>query len=605
MLFELNIFQLLAENQYIIPLYQRNYTWGKIEITQLLQDIWDKCIENSHQNYYIGTIVVDVRKDGKYEIIDGQQRHTTLSLIHAAFQMNHLTVLEAKYVAIPANLHYDARPHIQQFISTGCRSTDLASELDAHALPSEITAAYNDFIPNFLNEKQQSLPDDFAKYVHYFYKQVKMIRVQVPIATDINHYFEIMNTRGEQLEKHEILKAAFVADKSLTDAQRILFAEMWDACAQIDKPIQSCFVPVRRANFFGNNYDQMLNIDWDNASQQTNSEINQSLEAILAQQGVSTNSNEQTNHSEPFKSTIDFPNFLLHVYRLHTEKENASLDDKNLLKTFGYQAQSLPPARAFMDTLFRYRTLFDKYVIKYVKDKDTWSLKKPSLTDKDLAYVNTFKKHQESIVMCQAMLHVSNPSNTYKDWLYLYLKSLDKDIQGIQVLANLEQIAINKCQVANIQLNDSYRAIPHIVFNFLDYELWKRYKSPMALDLDTRIQKNKDNFFKFRFTQNNSVEHLHPQASKEELEEDKEGVFSDKDSILNYFGNLCLISRERNSKYNDFNFHAKKQYFNKYSSIESLKQVIMFSYDNWNTDQIKQHGSEMKDFLVKALHIRD
>ncbi len=38
---------------------------------------------------------------------------------------------------------------------------------------------------------------------------MNLIRVQVPAKIDLNHYFEIMNTRGEQLELHEIAKANF------------------------------------------------------------------------------------------------------------------------------------------------------------------------------------------------------------------------------------------------------------------------------------------------------------------------------------------------------------------------------------------------------------
>ena len=43
--------------------------------------------------------------------------------------------------------------------------------------------------------------------VKFLLDKVEIIRTEVPEGTDLNHYFEIMNTRGEQLEKHEILKA--------------------------------------------------------------------------------------------------------------------------------------------------------------------------------------------------------------------------------------------------------------------------------------------------------------------------------------------------------------------------------------------------------------
>ena len=66
---------------YLVPMYQRNYAWGKGEIDQLIQDVLDSLLKESSATYYIGTLVVYKRKDGRYEVIDGQQRFTTLSLM--------------------------------------------------------------------------------------------------------------------------------------------------------------------------------------------------------------------------------------------------------------------------------------------------------------------------------------------------------------------------------------------------------------------------------------------------------------------------------------------------------------------------------------------
>ena len=67
-------------DHYLIPPYQRNYAWREPEISQLIQDIIDSS-KLSDKQYYIGTLVTYHRNDGKYEVIDGQQRLTTLSLL--------------------------------------------------------------------------------------------------------------------------------------------------------------------------------------------------------------------------------------------------------------------------------------------------------------------------------------------------------------------------------------------------------------------------------------------------------------------------------------------------------------------------------------------
>ncbi|MDO4964450.1 MAG: DUF262 domain-containing protein, partial [Streptococcus gallolyticus] len=76
----LTVSQLLKED-YIIPLYQRNFAWTYDEIEQLIVDVADACVEKKDA-YYIGTLVVDA--DNK--IIDGQQRTTALTLIALALK---------------------------------------------------------------------------------------------------------------------------------------------------------------------------------------------------------------------------------------------------------------------------------------------------------------------------------------------------------------------------------------------------------------------------------------------------------------------------------------------------------------------------------------
>ena len=65
---------------YEIPIYQRNYAWEKDEIAALVRDVWDAC-EKKNDVYYIGTLVTYEQGNNIFEVIDGQQRLTTLFLI--------------------------------------------------------------------------------------------------------------------------------------------------------------------------------------------------------------------------------------------------------------------------------------------------------------------------------------------------------------------------------------------------------------------------------------------------------------------------------------------------------------------------------------------
>jgi len=97
----ISIREVLNKDSYIIPIYQRNYEWDKPQIARLIEDI-NSIREN--EQYYLGTLVTFKRNDGYYELVDGQQRHTTLNLIKAVLSEN-------EYF----NLNFQARSECQLF----------------------------------------------------------------------------------------------------------------------------------------------------------------------------------------------------------------------------------------------------------------------------------------------------------------------------------------------------------------------------------------------------------------------------------------------------------------------------------------------------------
>ena len=65
---------------------------------------------------------------------------------------------------------------------------------------------------------------------------VHIIHYRVPKDVDLNHYFEVMNSRGEQLEKHEIVKAKLSALLEKEDMKK--FCQIWEACSDMSFYIQ-------------------------------------------------------------------------------------------------------------------------------------------------------------------------------------------------------------------------------------------------------------------------------------------------------------------------------------------------------------------------------
>ena len=82
---------------------------------------------------------------------------------------------------------------------------------------------------------------------------VYIVRVQVPENTDLNNYFEVMNTRGEQLELHHIAKARMINELN-DDNDKKLAAAIWDACSNMDSYMIMNLTNTIRNNIFENDF---------------------------------------------------------------------------------------------------------------------------------------------------------------------------------------------------------------------------------------------------------------------------------------------------------------------------------------------------------------
>ena len=89
--------------RYWIPAYQRGYRWTETQVVQLLDDIWDfiqNCgAEGSSSFYCLQPLVVCKRSDGSYEVVDGQQRLTTI-VTRLSYRQDILNIIGKQRYAI-------------------------------------------------------------------------------------------------------------------------------------------------------------------------------------------------------------------------------------------------------------------------------------------------------------------------------------------------------------------------------------------------------------------------------------------------------------------------------------------------------------------------
>ena len=618
----------LFENNdsYVIPIYQRNYTWGQGEITQLIQDVYDYAFdsEKSKTNYYLGTLVVYERHlDNEifYETIDGQQRLTTLNILLNALHRKFSDQLENK-IDYKLNLSFDSRKKSTETLAV----INNHNNNDAVFIPNkeynaQIKQRY--FDAEKILEKFLSNSNQLNEFYKYLTNNVNIVRVSVPDETDLNHYFEIMNNRGEQLEKHEILKANMLEILKDDEELSYTFNTIWEACADMERYVQYGFTTAQRDILFTDddwntlkfeNLDEIAKnivLDIENSE----NEQNLGLEQIIAFRGsFGKNENEKDDAPERFNSVINFSNFLLHVLRIQTES-NVALDDKRLLDAFNEHLNNektrLQFVKEFGYSLLKLKHIFDQYIIKreFIREKDQWSLKKLKwYSGNKVSYVNVVEDNEslnKDILMLLAMFHVSTPTLVYKHWLnaalyYLFYEDEIDQIEYRNFLVDLaesyfydrfithepldyyEIIYKNDSYSANkeignfdIDLLDKGTSVENFVFNYLDYILWRE---------DSKRHSS------FEFTFRSSVEHYYPQnpISKEHKIEA---------SIYDMFGNLCLISSSKNSRLSNHMPSAKKDYYQKVGP-DSLKQQIMMDEKYWGENEIRQHSSKMKSKLL-------
>jgi hypothetical protein len=623
----ITIGDLFDSGTYVIPIYQRNYAWEEAEVKQLIQDISDFCEAHPNKNYFIGTLVVFERYEaGKtiYETIDGQQRLTTLNILYAVLHREFATELPSK-INYKLNLNFDAR-------KISSYSLDYVSKVGNHVtfdtgeeFNSNIQDAY-EVAKKFLNILFKGKIEKLQEFYNYLSKKVNILRVSVPNDTDLNHYFEIMNTRGEQLEKHEILKAKLM--QVLSDDKRLCYAfnKIWEACSDMERYVQYGFSTTERnAIFTAENWNYLAVNTFDELSaklefkESPNESTHLNLIDVVFHPG---NFDHNTDHKEEaperFTSIINFPNFLLHILRVQT-KQDISLDDKRLLEPFDEQLKSLNNkeeginfVKLFAFNLLKGKFLFDCYVIKreFAKEKDGWSLKSLKwYKGNKVNYLNSFDdEDNRRLLVLISMFHVSAPTLIYKHWLnaalfflfenckelsahkylewleslaqaYLYDRYLavgDTAIDFYDIIYKNSAIAQNRSILESQDWNNlnTGTSVENFIFNYMDYILW--------------LGKS-DGYNEFNFSFRSSVEHYYPQnpiSSEDKLTQD----------ILDQFGNLCLISRSKNSTLGRYMPQAKKDHYARVKP-DSLKQRLMMNEATWGKEQIVDHTQMMIDKL--------
>ena len=610
----LSVNRLLNEDTYAIPLYQRNFAWTYDEIEQLLNDVADAFQEN-RDNYYIGTLVVNKEND-IFKIIDGQQRTTALNLIALALKHEFgFDRLKAVNLTFPARKK--SNENIQKLFTKQKISEDDENEL---------TRGYGnakDALKKVLEERQLN-PQSF---VDYLFENVIIFRSILPEDLDLNLYFERFNSRGEQLEAHEILKAQMMAKFGTDQEMAQKFARIWDACAEFDKPVSSQFKMRRkraddfqeRERIFGWHF---TNYSFHNIYDDIDFYQNErrKLSDILGKKINEKNIEVEKDFGD-YTQVIDFPTFLLHVLAIWEGKDTneVQLDDKKLLALFDIKNKNKTWIIEFSEFLLKIKHIFDNYIVRNSnmdsssRNKDEWFLQKgtyyeyqPNGKAKEHYIVeerftkNTFSDSEinKNIILLQSMFAVTFTANRDSRWLYEILQFLFRHIEelndqefGAHFKEFLEKMAVTYAEerlFTEDRRIKKYGAIPVYAFNFVDYVLWKN-REELKKDYDVKFED-------FKFAYRRSIEHWFPQHPNSD-----ERVEKIDDKFLHSFGNLCIITDSQNSKFGNLVPSAKYKQWEGIFNRQSLKLQMMADVtvknDKWGIREIQSMEKEVERYV--------
>ena len=608
----------IFNDSYVIPLYQRSFAWREEEIEQLLHDIYQNFKLFPETNYYVGSLIVFKRDDGIYEVIDGQQRLTVISLL-------------AKIIGLAKEpvLSYDSRPEIEQFLEEfyslensnliNYKKNMVQSKNLVYFYQAVETLLYTHLDPNDDKSPVLAKQGCLTGFIEYLKKRVVIIRVETPLDTDVASYFEIMNNRGEQLQKHEILKSLMMSSIKNKDKQK-LFSKIWTACSQMDIPIQKLFSSNDRKSFFGDNYNIFIPPKcscWSENITDNSFSINDIFSSKVNLEVASTDKvdNEYIEDESDYKAIIDFSNFIMHIFKICYEKEYSekmneeiSLDEKFLLSTYDVikNLKSFD-AMKFANELLFFRTCIERFVIlakdnEKKEDNFEWVLQQPYKNKKCLKFKNSFEdKIQERLVKVLSMLQVTFRTRKYKNWLqdvfsYFNDKRHLDEIDGSDYLSFLhqwiekyfdERFVTSPHEIIDAEsweFKQKGTQTPHFLFNFIDYLYWL---------------KNTEKF-KFSFRYHNSIEHHLPQSYKRYKKD-----INIANKLIDNLGNLCLVSKSANSKMSDRLPLDRSSKENKFADDNiGPKRFIMYEITNKNKDWAEKEILEHYEDIVQLLNDR-
>ena len=249
------VYKMFKDNAYVIPAYQRDYSWE----TEQWQQLWNDLVgykENDSEEHFLGPLIITPSEDGTdtFEVIDGQQRLTTLQIIIAIIRdcwiemgdgSTQQGIANVPNKQLTSELIYNLTPSVRynfipnkhlkriflDFIQTPHKEKGRKYFDNKEALlnyqyndkASEVVRAYKFFQPKILSLGETEL----RKFESYLLHKVRLLVVKAGGSSNAFLLFETLNYRGLELTQTDLVKS-YLFSKIITDDEGDHYVNEWD-----------------------------------------------------------------------------------------------------------------------------------------------------------------------------------------------------------------------------------------------------------------------------------------------------------------------------------------------------------------------------------------
>jgi uncharacterized protein with ParB-like and HNH nuclease domain len=549
-----------------IPEYQRPYVWSNDQISELLDDVMQARNSNPESQYFLGSMVLrkKEKEDGstkyvEYDLLDGQQRLTTLFLITAAIRdltpasnTSRLKTCDDTIFQmantddnIPERLRivFDIRDQVKEFINEFVKEkggTAKVDELNIRINNSEEDISVKNMAKAILIIREYFTEKSIDDFFPYLRSNVLMIYVSAEELEDAFRMFTVMNSRGVKLRNSDILKADNLG-KIKDNTKRMDWAKKWE----------------ETETYFGEDFDAFLS----------------HLRTILVKQKAAVSLLKE------FEDNIYKPKSF----------------DRNT-KTY----TNLPPLLEKGESTFSY---IDKYKKHYEQlfDNDNHSL---TNSFELYNYLHLMQKGFEADFWIAPLLRYYEKFKS--DKLMEFAKALDNKFANDWLIGYSPTTRIENVNAIIQAIDDSKAAADILASDSLSLDktdlkdilagniYGRRAARYVLLKLDLLYHGHTT---KLEMPETISIEHILPQNPFDGGQWKTDFTDTDREEWTNKLGNLVLISRRKNSAQGNKEYADKKdKYFKNNIELFSNSVRVYNQFPTWNLTDLKKNQA---DVLVK------